>query len=541
MKHLFLLLSFVALIGRADDLHMVETKTQVELENALSRLIPPQQFLIQVNADISQRLERRLVEGESFSQPLLPAAPKAKFEVMPGFTPEPAGQTAAPTPSNQAPERQIFRMVEVPVLESLRVRVDFDDKLPPDRVLRAKTMVKDYLGSHYPSQAEATFGRLPMISNDPAKDLQAASEAERLLRKYWPWLLTLAGAWLLWMSLHKPIAPTPMQSPGITRRVRKVLSSPGAALGMNKAEPQTVLERKKILLDRFLRKSDSFRLYYLSLDEAKQNDLAGLLVGPAFDSLMDGLGLFRTPGRDTPPGNEEEVLDLHEREFDDYARARDWQDQQFFGFLHQLSNDQLNTLLTHASPLAACVMLRFLKPAQSAYVLDGMSPSRRSEIFAQVPQVQVAALNDLAIIEKEIRASAQRMPRALFGSPKEDAEYWGRVLSESDQQDGILKALEKTNPELGPSLKQFRFKLEDAMSVDDDVLQRVLGDVDNDELALALTTLPDEVVEQFLQALSGRRRDLVAGQVQANKSTPPAVTRPARLALTKRFREALAA
>jgi len=538
MRHLYaVIFALFALAAYADsDLRMVETKTQVELENALSRLIPPQQFLIQVNADVSQRLERRLVEGESFSQPLQASAPKPKFEAMPGFTPEPVGQVER-QPASQAPERQIYRMVEVPVLESLRVRIDFDEKLPSDRILRAKTLVKDYLSSHFPKEAEATFGRLPMI-NSEGKDLQGASDLEKLARKYWPWLLTLAGAWLLWMSWHKPIAPQQVAPQGITRRVRKALSSP-AALGGK--EPVSTLERKKILLDRFLRKSDSFRLYYLSLDENKQNDLAGLLLGPAFDSLMDGLGLFRTPGKDTPPGNEEEVLELHEREFDDYARARDWQEQQFFGFLHQLSNDQLNTLLTHASPLAACVMLRFLKPSQSAYVLDSMSPSRRSEIFSQVPQVQVAALNDLALIEKEIRASAQRMPRALFGSPKEDAEYWGRVLSESDQQDGILKALEKTNPELGPSLRQFRFKLEDAMSVDSEILERVLGDVDNDELALALTTLPDEVVQQFLLAINGRRRDLVAGQVLANKSTPPAQTRPARLALTKRFREAMAA
>jgi len=534
----FLILCLLPITASAgNDLSMIETKTHVELENALSRIIPPQQFLIQVNADISQKLERRLVEGESMYQPSAPNA-KVKFEAMPGFTPE---ATAPSVPTPAAPERQIYRMVETPVLESVRVRIDFDERLPSDRILRAKSMVKDYLSSHFPNEATATFGRLPMLAPEGTTAADTSGGLEAFLRKHWAWLLTALGAWLFWMALHKTGSTSAPMPQSVARRVRRVLNSPSSVLGTEKPQLGTVLERKKVLLDRFLRKSDSFRLYYQSLNETKQNELAGLLAGPAFDSLMDGLGTFRTPGSDIPPIYEAEFLDLHEREFDDYARARDWQEQQFFGFLHQLSNDQLNTLLTHASPLAACVMLRFLKPSQSAYVLDAMSPSRRMEILSQVPQVQAAALNDLAVIEKEIRVNAQRMPRALFGSPKEDADYWGKVLSESDQQDGILKALEKTNPELGPNLKKFRFKLEDAMTLDSGILDRVLGDVDNDELALALVTLPDEIAKQFLAALGGRRRDLVAGQVMANMQTPPSQTRPARLSLTKRFRDAMAA
>ena len=540
MRGLSLLILLFTSLGIADpDPHMAETKTQIELENALGRIIPPQQFLVQVSADVTQRLQRRLVEGESLVNP---NGQKTKRpEPMPGFMPEAVSLTETQAPT----ERQIFRVVETPVLESVRVRVDFDERVNPDRILRAKNIVKDYITSHFSGQAEAIFGRLPMISADPNIPMpKEPSALESFFKQYWPWILTAIGGWFLFMTFRKPSGSVQSVPRIITKRVRKVLSNPAAALGIIPSggeSPIPVVERKKILLDKFLRKSDSFRLYYLSLDEEKRNELAGLLHGPAFDSLMDGLGIFRTPGQEVQPGSEEDVLDIHEREFDDYGRARDWQEQQFFGFLHQLSNDQLNTLLTHASPLAACVMLRFLKPAQSAYVLDNMSPARRMEIFAEVPQVQVAALHDLAAIEKEIRVSAMRMPRALFGSPKEDADYWGKVLSESDQQDGILKDLEKTNPELAPNLKQFRFKLEDVMKLKSNILDKVLGDVDNEELSMALVTLPEKLAEQILSKLGGRRRDLVAGQVLANRDAPPTQTRPARLSLTKRFREAMAA
>jgi flagellar motor switch protein FliG len=131
------------------------------------------------------------------------------------------------------------------------------------------------------------------------------------------------------------------------------------------------------------------------------------------------------------------------------------------------------------------------------------------------------------------------MPKHFYGSAKEDTNFWGSVIIESEDQEGLLSDLEKTNPGIAPDLRKFKFKLEDAAALPEGILEKVLAEADNEELGLALATCPPELIEFFMDAISDSRRELLEDQLASNKGASKEEAQKARSTLIKRFREVL--
>ena len=198
------------------------------------------------------------------------------------------------------------------------------------------------------------------------------------------------------------------------------------------------------------------------------------------------------------------------------------------------------TLVSTQTPAAACLLLRMMRPNQSAAALDAMTPERRRQVLSHVETLQRLPFAELQALEKQIRACAYLVPDRALGSEKETIDFWGNVISESTSQDSILEEIEEKAPELGTQLTKFKFKLEQAASLPDSLLQKVLSKVDNEELCLALGTCAQEIREVFLEALTPARRQALVNLFPSYRGAPREKAIPARQKLTKRIREALA-
>jgi hypothetical protein len=578
---------FIAMIavGEANP-HLVETKVQTDLENGLSKMITKDLFLVQVHTEITTRSERKLVEGESVidSEDEDPQ-PEQVEEPMPGFVPEPD----PPGPKKKGPRlRQIFKVVDVPELQMVRVLVNFDETVAAPIVGRSKVFTQNYLREGFPGKSTVIFNVLPMLKPSPTPTPSSVAEfddedmeeegfefpvpppvmeekkepgwQEKIWDAKW-FFLALLGALLYFvlrwraLSVRALVKKTPpaKESSDISKFWPWLAGGafPGGFPPFNKGggeakpeeevdEEEVKRERRSKLLEKFLSRSQAFRGYYSGLSGETKDELYGLLKGPTMDGLLTGLGLPRPKGEIPEPGNPEEAFTKYERDFTEYLNACDWQNKQFFGFLQALSDEQLIALMNRESTLSVCAMLRFLKASQSAMVLEAMPPGRRLEVLAQVPAIQNTSFSDIANIEREVRTSVQMMPSHSFGAKRQDVDFWGNVLAESQNQDVILGDLEKTNPEIYPELSKFKFKLEDVSTLPDSLLQTILAEADNEELAMALSTCPDDIVEVILDAISPRRQELLRQTIDAAKSAPKEQTKSARISLTKKFREAMA-
>ncbi len=585
MKFLSLLLVLFIQTSRAEvsDPYAISSKVQSDLDNSLSRLIPPEQFLVQVNADISTRTERRIVEGDTL---ISPSEPRRKpVDPMPGFIPETFDKPEAPV----LPSRQTFRLVEVPEVRAVRVSVNFDTAVDRPTLTQAQFLVRSYLQANYRGLAALTFSSIPMLKaeKEPVRDIAAEKEkweleraekdraerekaerekAEReknekpplsesdIIWSYARWAICGVLALLLLLAVRQKGEPSYSGAPAQRSRPRGNSPSKSelAALlgdqGQNSRlqrrpapeqdEDANVEKLRRKLIERFITRAQAFRQYFETLSKEAGSELYSCVSGPAMDRLLSGLGMPR-PSDDGQPSNADEILERHIRVFEEYIQAKDWQDRQFFGFLQNMSDEQLATIVASQKPLAACVVVRMLQPKQSAAVLDLLSSSKRHEILSQVASISEVPFSEVVAIEKEVRSASQIVPDRFLGSQKVDADFWGSVVSESSDQDPIFEELERTRPEIAPQLKKFKFRLEEAASLPDSLLEKVLGGVDNEELCLALSTCAADVREVIFDALSASRRNLLKNLFPTYRGAPRDRALPARAKLTRKIREAL--
>ena len=73
----------------------------------------------------------------------------------------------------------------------------------------------------------------------------------------------------------------------------------------------------------------------------------------------------------------------------------------------------------------------------------------------------------------------------------------------------IIEALEEEDPELAEEIKKKMFVFEDIVLLDDRAIQRVLREVDNQELAKALKSVDPEVQEKIFKNMSKRAASLL--------------------------------
>ena len=73
----------------------------------------------------------------------------------------------------------------------------------------------------------------------------------------------------------------------------------------------------------------------------------------------------------------------------------------------------------------------------------------------------------------------------------------------------IIEALEEEDPELAEEIKKKMFVFEDIVLLDDRAIQRVLREVDNQELAKALKSVEAEVQEKIFKNMSKRAASLL--------------------------------
>lgn len=85
------------------------------------------------------------------------------------------------------------------------------------------------------------------------------------------------------------------------------------------------------------------------------------------------------------------------------------------------------------------------------------------------------------------------------------------ILNSTDRstEKHIMEILEIEDPELADEIRKKMFVFEDILLLDDRSIQRVLRDVDNNELALALKGANEEVQNAIFNNLSKRLAEMI--------------------------------
>ena len=176
-----------------------------------------------------------------------------------------------------------------------------------------------------------------------------------------------------------------------------------------------------------------------------------------------------------------------------------------FEFIRKTDPSQLLNFIQDEHPQTIALILSYLPPSQSSLVISSLPPEKQADVAKRIAQMDRTSPDVIKQVEKVLE-------RKLSSLVNQDYTIVGGVdaivsiLNSVDRgtEKHITETLEVEEPELADEIRKKMFVFEDILSLDDRAIQRVLRDVDNSDLALALKGATEEVQNIILNNLSSR-------------------------------------
>jgi len=179
-----------------------------------------------------------------------------------------------------------------------------------------------------------------------------------------------------------------------------------------------------------------------------------------------------------------------------------------FNILKDVDPNQLTTFIQKEHPQTIAFVLTQLNPVQAASVLADLPPNLQNEVvyrFATMDRVAPETIKSVeGVLESRIDFSAGA---SKIGGVKSMAEILNMVGITTEK--AILGNISEQDPELATEIKNLMFVFDDIIHLDDRSIQKVLREIDNKELSMALKHTNPEVKGKILSNLSERASQMV--------------------------------
>jgi len=178
-----------------------------------------------------------------------------------------------------------------------------------------------------------------------------------------------------------------------------------------------------------------------------------------------------------------------------------------FESLNDMEEGQLVALLRGEHPQVIAVVLSYLHPPLAAAVLSGLPDEIHTDVVSRITKADSASHELLTDIELLLCQRADAV--ADSGTTKSASNTYKSVaeilnMVGKDIRNSVLSHLNDTDPEIAQEVENMMFVFEDLSGVDDRSMQKILREVDNQTLSLALKSASDEIKEKVFNNLSKR-------------------------------------
>lgn len=176
-----------------------------------------------------------------------------------------------------------------------------------------------------------------------------------------------------------------------------------------------------------------------------------------------------------------------------------------FDFARKADPAQILNFLQNEHPQTIALVLSYLEPAQAGQILSALPQEMQADVARRI------ALMDRTSPEI-INEVEQVLERKLSTTVVQDYTQTGGIEAVVEVLNGVDRATERTildaleiqDPELAEEIKKRMFVFEDIVTLDNRAIQRVIREVDNADLLLALKVSSDEVKEVVFRNMSSR-------------------------------------
>lgn len=176
-----------------------------------------------------------------------------------------------------------------------------------------------------------------------------------------------------------------------------------------------------------------------------------------------------------------------------------------FEFVRKTDPSQLLNFIQDEHPQTIALILSYLSPAQSALVLSALSPDRQADVVKRIAMMDRTSPDVIKEVERILESKLSNLVNqdySIVGGVDAVVDILNTVDRGTEKH--IMETLEIEEPEMADEIRKKMFVFEDILLLDDRAIQRVLRDVDNGDLAMALKGANEEVQNAIFNNMSKR-------------------------------------
>ncbi len=181
-----------------------------------------------------------------------------------------------------------------------------------------------------------------------------------------------------------------------------------------------------------------------------------------------------------------------------------------FEFVRKTDASQLLNFIQDEHPQTIALILSYLSSGQASAIISALAPEKQTDVAKRIAQMDRTSPDVIKEVEKVLEqklASLVNQDYTIVGGVDSIVDILNTVDRGTEKH--IMESLEIEDPELADEIRKKMFVFEDILSLDDRSVQRVLREVDNNELAVALKGSNEDVQNLIFSNLSKRLATMI--------------------------------
>jgi len=186
-----------------------------------------------------------------------------------------------------------------------------------------------------------------------------------------------------------------------------------------------------------------------------------------------------------------------------------------FDFARKADPNQILNFIQNENPQMIALILSYLEPDKAALILSSLPSERQMDVARRIALMDRTSPEVVSQVE-------QVLEQKLSATTIEDYTSTGGVDSIVAILNGVDRGTEKTildalavdDIELAEEIKKKMFVFEDIVSLDNRTIQRVIRDVENNDLQLALKASSADVKEVIFRNMSNRMAETFREEIE---------------------------
>ena len=176
-----------------------------------------------------------------------------------------------------------------------------------------------------------------------------------------------------------------------------------------------------------------------------------------------------------------------------------------FDFIRRTDPAHLMNFILQEQPQTIALILAYLEPQKAAVILGGLPSEDRSDVAKRIATMDRTSPEVLREVERVLEKKLSTLSSEDYTSAG-GVESIVEILNLVDRstEKTIIETLEEDDPELAEEIKKRMFVFEDIVLLDDRSIQRVVREVEGNELAKALRGVDAEVQDKIFKNMSKR-------------------------------------